>query len=100
MLGFHDHVIAPRSGKPEAPPSWPAGNITTWLTWTMSFIWLAGSVAVSRRWDDLTSSLQMGGAGLLFAITALLRRQALTRKKLALKRAQDAYLAMLDRPFL
>lgn len=98
MIGPDDHIINPRSGRPEPNSSWQGETVRFWLAWFLSGVSLIGAAYDYYRWRKFdTFDLQLVAAAGLFAALALWRQRAVSRKRAALKDAVTAYEAMLDR---
>lgn len=99
MIGFHDHIHSPGSGRPEPHHSWAAERFATWTSWFMAAVCVIGAGFFYAKWEEAAGALTMLLLGLLSATLAYLRRKALGRKRVALKEAIVRYERMVSEPF-
>ena len=85
MIGFHDHINDPRSGRPEPHYSWQGERLKTWLAWVTGGSLLLLSLYDYAKWRDVAGAAQILVVALIFAATGYLRGRALDRKKVALR---------------
>lgn len=99
MFGFHDHVINPRSGRPESHPSWVGEVFHTWLTWTMAILFIVFSVFYYIEWNGFLFSFCIAAFGVFLIFFGFYRHFALNKKKADLCKAEVAYESSLARAF-
>lgn len=98
MIGFHDHVTDPRSGRPEPHVSWAVESFKTWATWLAVLMALVAGGFYYNNFHDGDGAARFIFFGVMLGGIAYYRRVALKRKKLALQRAIECYEKMLSKP--
>ena len=95
IFGFHDHIINPINGRPEPHPSWLAETFIKWFLWIgAAIVFITAIFSYSKR-ADLIICIVIAGQGAVLAVGGLYRHFALNRKRMALRKAEDAYEAGL-----
>lgn len=100
MIGFHDYVINPRSGRPEPHQSWVLERFTTRVMWAFAITSCAGSAVYYLRWQEGSGALHLLLGGLLAGAVAYVRSMMLQGKEAALRQASERYESMFRKPTL
>jgi len=89
--GVSNHLIDPRTGRPQPHGSWQAEHLAIGTGWALAACFLALAVYVYARSDVPLLALAVAGIAGLHFLGALLRRAALRRRKRRYRAALAAY---------
>ena len=95
MLGFRDHAIDQRTGRPQPHPSWLVERVTNWTAWIMALVFVAAAAGDYAKWGQPDTALKFLGGAVLIGLIAYVRHVMLTRKRQALHEAEAAYAAAI-----
>ena len=93
--GVSNHLIDPRTGRPQPHGSWQAEHLAIGTGWAFAVCFLALAAYVYARSDVPLLALAVAGIAGLHFLGACLRRAALRRKERLYRAALAAYEAAL-----
>lgn len=96
MNWVDEHIVNPRSGRPEPHPDWSAVVLVNWAIWVLAVALAAGTIVYSIELGASQIAVLVGGCVIL-PLIGYFRARDLGRKRESLQQAVRMYENSLDR---